>query len=59
MQWCRLVTAIVGSDLDAHIVGIGLGILDVDVKIRVIIKDSGVDELVLEICLAARPVGID
>ena len=43
----RVGTAIAGRDSDHDVFRIGLRILDVDVEIAVVVKDAGVDQLVL------------
>ena len=47
MERSRVGPAIAGRDSDDDVLSVGLRILDVDVEIAVLIKDAGVDQLVL------------
>jgi len=48
---------VVHGDLDQHVVGRRLGVLDEHVEVAVLGEDAGVQQLVLEIAATARPVG--
>ena len=56
MKFGRLGAAIVDRELDEDVLRRFLGILDEDVEVAVLVEDSGVDQLVLELVLAPAPV---
>ena len=57
VQGRGLGTAVVGCDQQQDVVRRGLGVLDHHVEVAVLVEDAGVEQLVLEVLLAARPVG--
>ncbi len=46
-------------DLHQNVVGIGLGVFDLDIEIAVLGKYAGVDQLEFRMVLAAPPVFLD
>ena len=46
-------------DADQEVVGIGLGVLDDDVEVAVVVEDAGVDQLELRLAAAAPRVLLD
>ena len=59
MQARGVGTAIVRGDEHQDVVVAGLGVLDDHVEVAVLVEDSGVEQLVLHLLLAAAPVGRD
>ena len=65
MQFCRLRSPVDCSDLHQDVFRTGLGILNKDIEIAVVIEDAGVEELILHlvpgalsVCLHKIVVGI-
>ena len=51
--------AVVDRHPHQHVVRPGLGVLDEDVEVAVVVEDAGVEQLVLRLVLAAAPVLLD
>ena len=49
-------TSIVHRHSHEDVLGVGLRVLDLDVEVTVLVEDSGVDELILELSLRPRPI---
>src|SRR4051812_44645183 len=56
MQRCILRAAIVGSDLNQNVVGLGLGIFDEDIEVAILIEDAGIDQLKFRLTFPAPTV---
>src|SRR5579862_7298729 len=59
MQRSGVRPAVGHGDADQDVVYLGLGILDEDIEVAVLIENAGVDQLKLRIGVAAAPVFID
>src|SRR6266403_1713566 len=55
----RFTPAIVHGDTDEHVFRALLGVFDKNVKVAVVVKYAGVEQLVLELFPRAPPVGLD
>src|SRR5581483_3896196 len=59
MDLGRFRPPITDRDPDQDVLRTSLGVLDEDIEVSVLIKDAGVEELILGGVLISRPVGID
>src|SRR5262245_37804126 len=55
----RLGASVANGNLDQNVLRLGLGVLDEDVEVSVLIEYAGVHQFILGGLFVARPVGVD
>ena len=59
MQFACSSSAIGDAHANDDVVGSGFGVFDFDIEVRVVVKDTGIEELIFRLFARAPTVGLD